>query len=483
MDEDGLADEFYGFLTQFYSVFPELVKKKLFITGESYAGMYIPYIATRILQATAAEQAALPLALQGLLINDGVYSSFVVDQEAPAAQFAKANQQALGLSDSEVARFANLSASCGYDDMLAQVTYPPKAKILLPGNSEAIPSNCEIWGDMAQDGYGSNPCFNVYRYTDKCPEPSDDPLGTYFSVSTFMRSDLQETLHIPNAGEFLECSNVFPNGDFSPYSERLLPDLLAKLPRGITLWHGLLDALLLNMGDRLTIQNLTWNGAQGFSAPPTTPLVVGGSQKGVYHSERNLTYVEVDGAGHMIPEDQPETALHVLQAVLVSLFVCIRLHLPERAEAPQRESSSPVNELRALSGDRPSRFNYILNNIPSIIISFMSTHESTQPTGSGQGSGQSQHTFEGQAADTTTLTAFNQDVVSTCQTIVQKFREGLSDEQRYQAAEVYLNMLEEFAKREKVAVAHGQQSSTDSHTIDTPVEAAQPDQSAEAQPP
>ncbi|KAA1472748.1 alpha/beta-hydrolase [Dentipellis sp. KUC8613] len=313
-DENDLADEFYGFLTQFYSVFPELAKKKLYITGESYAvdvvGMYIPYIATRILQASAAEQAALPLSLQGLLINDGVYSSFVVDQEAPVAQFAKTNQQAIGLSDSEVANLARLSASCGrmsprYDDMLAQVTYPPKGKILLPGNSEAIPGDCEMWGDFAQDAYGSNPCFNVYRYTDECPAPSDGS-STYLSLTA-----LQKALHIPNSGVFSECSD-----DLSPYSEGLMPDLLAKLPRGITLWHGLLDALLFNLGDRLTVQNLTWNGAQGFSAPPTTPLIVGGSQRGVYRSERNLTYIEVDGAGHMIPGDQPETALHVFQAVL-----------------------------------------------------------------------------------------------------------------------------------------------------------------------
>lgn len=51
------------------------MSKKLFITGESYAGFYIPYIATRIVDASSSEKAALPLDLQGLLINDGVYSS------------------------------------------------------------------------------------------------------------------------------------------------------------------------------------------------------------------------------------------------------------------------------------------------------------------------------------------------------------------------------------------------------------------------
>ena len=40
--------------------------------------MYIPYIATRIIDASSAEKSALPLNLQGLLINDGVYSSLYV---------------------------------------------------------------------------------------------------------------------------------------------------------------------------------------------------------------------------------------------------------------------------------------------------------------------------------------------------------------------------------------------------------------------
>lgn len=95
-NETDLANEFYGFLQQFCkfqdvdasrtikansqsdTIFTELTGRKLFITGESYAGYYIPYIATRIVDATAAQKAALPLNLQALLINDGVYSSLYV---------------------------------------------------------------------------------------------------------------------------------------------------------------------------------------------------------------------------------------------------------------------------------------------------------------------------------------------------------------------------------------------------------------------
>jgi carboxypeptidase D len=37
-NEDQVAAQFAGFLDNFYKVFPELASKKLYITGESYAG-------------------------------------------------------------------------------------------------------------------------------------------------------------------------------------------------------------------------------------------------------------------------------------------------------------------------------------------------------------------------------------------------------------------------------------------------------------
>ncbi|KAK4701236.1 hypothetical protein P7C70_g4998, partial [Phenoliferia sp. Uapishka_3] len=39
-----LADSFYVFLQSFYGVFAELATKRLFLTGESYAGFYIPVL-------------------------------------------------------------------------------------------------------------------------------------------------------------------------------------------------------------------------------------------------------------------------------------------------------------------------------------------------------------------------------------------------------------------------------------------------------
>jgi len=310
-NESQLANEFYDFLEQFFAIFTELKFRKLFISGESYAGMYIPYIATRIIDASSAEKAALPLNLQGLLINDGVYSSFITGAAIPAARFAASHQAVMNLTDAQVSALALNARKCGYDKVLAQVTYPPTGKIPLPnGGKDVVAPGCDLDYQLWDYAQQANPCFNIYRVTDRCPTLAD-PIEPYFS-----RSDVQALIHIPNFGPWSECSNinVFKNGiDDSAYSETLLPRLLATLPRGVTLWHGLDDSILMNEGDRITIQNLTWGGLQGFQKPITTKLVLDGATVGVWHSERKLTYLEIEDAGHMIPQNQPAVALHVFK--------------------------------------------------------------------------------------------------------------------------------------------------------------------------
>ena len=120
-----------------------------------------------------------------------------------------------------------------------------------------------------------------------------------------------------------------------------MPGLIATLPRGVTLWHGLDDMILLSEGTRFTVQNMTWGPPggelQGFQSEPTKKLEFEGVDYGVQHTERGLTYYEVTprpafhssmalanmhpnfqviGAGHMIPGDQPAVSLEVFKTVL-----------------------------------------------------------------------------------------------------------------------------------------------------------------------
>ena len=68
--------------------------------------------------------------------------------------------------------------------------------------------------------------------------------------------------------------------------------------------------VLISNGTLLAIQNMTWNGDQGFQKKPNDPFYVpyhddvslatlaGSGVLGTTHTERGLTWVSVDISGH-----------------------------------------------------------------------------------------------------------------------------------------------------------------------------------------
>ncbi|KZT61492.1 alpha/beta-hydrolase [Calocera cornea HHB12733] len=302
-----LADQFYGFLENFYATFPALLSKPLTLAGESYSGKYLPYIAQRIL----ATPQVLNIHLNGILVSDGTWSDFVNSQQIPAAAYAAEFQQALMLTDDVVTQLANMSSACGFDSVLSQVKYPPAGPITIP--ADAYTDACDTWDYMLYSS--GNACLSPYDVDATCP------LGADNTPAYFSRADVQQLLHVPNL-TFIECATdpVFntPDGyDTSPYSQTLLPGLLPHLPKGITIEHGYRDALLIYSGDRIWLQNMTWGGEQGFRAQPSGSIgSIDGEQGATYASERGITYIELPGAGHLIPYDQPATALHIFKYVL-----------------------------------------------------------------------------------------------------------------------------------------------------------------------
>lgn len=80
----------------------------------------------------------------------------------------------------------------------------------------------------------------------------------------------------------------------------------------------------------MMIQNMTWNGAQGFSVGPSDwdeffvpyheelnlGTLAGSGIFGNWHTERGLTFCTVDLSGHMIPQYQPSASYRQLEFLL-----------------------------------------------------------------------------------------------------------------------------------------------------------------------
>ena len=72
-------------MNEFLAIFSELKGKKFWITGESYAGMYVPYIANFIYE----NPGAVDLDLQGIWVSDPVLGQDVVQGEIPVLPFVE----------------------------------------------------------------------------------------------------------------------------------------------------------------------------------------------------------------------------------------------------------------------------------------------------------------------------------------------------------------------------------------------------------
>jgi carboxypeptidase D len=241
------------------------------------------------------------------------------------------------------------NTACGYEDYLNTHTtaFPPLGPI--PAGPDTT-EGCDMWDNIYQAVYYVNPCFNIYHLTDFCPFLSDElgfPSLGGGPKNYFNRSDVQAAIHAPPTNYYIcnRTSNIFPNGDSSvATSKGPLPSLIERLNNTI-IANGLLDFLIFANGTLIAIQNMTWNGAQGFQNAPSTEQnffvpyhesigeileyanngdpyappqydTAGGGFQGISHTERGLTYVTVNLAGHEIPQYTPGAAYRQLEFLL-----------------------------------------------------------------------------------------------------------------------------------------------------------------------
>jgi hypothetical protein len=65
----------YGFLLSFFAAYPEFSKNQFFITGESYAGIYVPTLAYRVYEGNMAGKPYINIA--GAAIGNGCWGDAV----------------------------------------------------------------------------------------------------------------------------------------------------------------------------------------------------------------------------------------------------------------------------------------------------------------------------------------------------------------------------------------------------------------------
>eukprot|EP00118_Oscarella_pearsei_P024816 m.306863 g.306863 ORF g.306863 m.306863 type:complete len:481 (+) comp41651_c0_seq1:1019-2461(+) len=294
-NEDDVARDLYSCLVQFFQVFTDYQKNDFYLTGESYAGKYLPAIGYKIhVENPSAE---LKINLKGISIGDG----FCNPGEMVQAYALYLNQ--IGLLDQAQAMYFEEEAirAAGF---IKNGRYYEAFQIfdfLMNGDIFPYPTF------LANATGGIN--YDNYLKTSEDPD-----MGYYWKYVNLDTTRL--AIHVGN--------QTFDGGLTA--EKMLINDVMASNVDWIQvvfsnyktlLYNGQLDIIVAAPLTLRFLDHLEWNGRNEYAKAPRTVWHYNKDIAG-YAKSVNVTgqplfhHVIVRDAGHILPHDQPVWALDML---------------------------------------------------------------------------------------------------------------------------------------------------------------------------
>jgi len=314
------AKDIAAFVAIFFEHFSKFKGRAFHMAGESYGGRYIPLFASEIYDQNAQLKAAgmPPVNLASVMIGNGCTD------------------------------WSGMTAS--YFDMQCRpMSQPPimdinscvRMKQALPRCQQMVKGSCLDSFDSINCGAANDFCnaelyepffatgYNPYDISKLCDGTMEDTLcyPVTRAISQYLdKPDTRSLLGVDPAvsANFSSCNDDVADA-FDVSLDYLFPTelyLSALLERGIRvlIYVGANDWMCNWVGnDRMTLA-LDWTGKERFSSQPLTPWEVDGKVAGLTRSAGPLTFVTIEGAGHMVPYDKPLQSLELTKRWLVGQF-------------------------------------------------------------------------------------------------------------------------------------------------------------------
>ncbi|KAJ7947871.1 Carboxypeptidase [Quillaja saponaria] len=275
-DEDGVSSDLYDFLQAFFKEHPQFAKNDFYITGESYAGHYIPAFAARVHQGNKAKE-GIQINLKGFAIG-GLIKKTDYDR---ITKLIPACEQGI--------------KECGTD-----------------GGSACV-SSYTVCSDIFNSIMGIAGNINYYDIRKKC---EGDLCYDFSNMETFLnKKSVRDALGVGDI-DFVSCSSEVYDALLRDWMRNLEVGIPALLEDGIRmLVYAGEDDLICNwLGNSRWVHAMEWSGKEQFGASATVPFIVDSAQAGLMKSHGPLTFLKVHDAGHMVPMDQPKAALQMLRS-------------------------------------------------------------------------------------------------------------------------------------------------------------------------
>ena len=364
-NDDNTAKHNMEALESFYQKFPEYLKNELYLTGESYAGIYVPTLAEAILNAVDANTWK-GASLKGIAVGNGCTGTesgicgYYFSQNYCSGLYYQA-KFLLELSFISSDLKDSINSECDWASCVSQ------------DNIKYLSASCLKYLDQASNLLGWINVYNVYgtcaykqcsnsasnAVVGKVGEIKNNILASKFhekrnlihsiasvvgdaasygagptecidsSLATayLTNSDVVSALHVKEPAFCWAVCNQAPNWRYTPNRVNLprdtYPYLISRIK--VVIYNGDLDACVPYT------DNLAWTENMGFpSITAWSPWTYFDSENsmqiGGYHVKYNVSslkslfgsvsgsfeFMTVRGAGHMVPSDQPASGVELL---------------------------------------------------------------------------------------------------------------------------------------------------------------------------
>jgi cathepsin A (carboxypeptidase C) len=312
-DEAEVSRDMYWFLQNFLAAHPSLVANEFFVVGESYGGHFAPATAQRILAGNKANEGKIHINLQGLAVGNGLTNPYI--------QYAAYPALAYGWCDHQLGHPCVSKAT--YESMLGEV---PGCQALIASCMQNSSLSCDVArlacnGILAQFEMTG---LNVYDIRKPC---NGQLCYNFDDATAFMnRADVQKALGVPSQTQWQACdmlvNTMFVQDWFKDFNWTI-PQLLENDIR-VLIYAGDMDFICNWIGNKNWTTALQWSKQAEFAAAKDEPFVVNSAPAAEVRSVGSrstgilFSFMRVFGAGHMVPMDQPATALAMINSFITN---------------------------------------------------------------------------------------------------------------------------------------------------------------------
>lgn len=288
-NETDVGRDLYVAMVQFFTMFPELQHNDFFVTGESYAGKYVPALAYTIHKLNPA--AKLKINLKGIAIGDGFCDPISMVDYGDFLYY-------IGLIDDIDLKYFKKQSALAVSYM----------------NQHEWLKAFQVFDDLMDgDKTGYPPYFtnvtgltNYYNYIAN-GEPEDMQYWTQYINKTNVRKEIHVGNLTFNDGSEVE---MHLEEDFMQSVKPWIEELMNNY--NVLIYNGQLDVIVAYTLTENFVSSLKWKNAAQFQQSPRFVWRVGDNVAGYVREVPGFAQVMVRNAGHMVPHDQPQWAFDMI---------------------------------------------------------------------------------------------------------------------------------------------------------------------------